>query len=587
MDETIIFKRPTAPVDEIQAGWYELTSRVSRLETERAVLEQENQALRSLLERVVEHRQKSHSQLVLILAGLVSKLPINDVSIVVGKLMEHTAQVNEICAALSKGTAEANMPQPAVLKTLDDTKRDLMAALKPAVEEFIQTEPPLNPDELRSLITQPELFFSAAAGRASRCYVKGQVPRDRIIREFGEAALIFFTDLTTDAKRNARPKPEEIVLTFKPDFEALFQQNPALIPDQRAALLELYRRVQRSRANTPEALAQKSAFQKMSLLLEVLHYYENQSTEAPESVFAQRLPALVEQLVIAGPDDQLDETLIAQMEGLLGFIINPDHRLMVINNVGKSGGVLRTLKFVLRLRAEKKADPTLAAQAEIITEFVKHLIPPPPQKPPPLPKLAAPLKFLPEEMQRLVVKDIMASDRLSRQEADDLGRALGKELNLSGLDEEVKVKPALTPEQERELAWDKIKELIKERADPSAIAAAIRDRLHAKYEADEVKQSWVMLIEADVVTFIRTFCQLPYLADGRTDPIAQAVMETYVTRLTHEKYAAAYTKVLTSLKNMFKANPQAPMLLNFLSLVKWVDADAAKKISADIGIPAT
>ena len=46
------------------------------------------------------------------------------------------------------------------------------------------------------------------------------------------------------------------MLTFKPDFEALFQQNPALIPDQRAALLELYRRVQRSRANTPEALAQ-------------------------------------------------------------------------------------------------------------------------------------------------------------------------------------------------------------------------------------------------------------------------------------------------------------------------------------------
>jgi hypothetical protein len=28
------------------------------------------------------------------------------------------------------------------------------------------------------------------------------------------------------------------------------------------------------------------------------------------------------------------------------------------------------------------------------------------------------------------------------------------------------------------------------------------------------------------------------------------------------------------------------MLLNFIALVKWVDADAANKISADIGIPA-
>ena len=586
MDDTIIFKRPTAPVEEIQSGWFEFTSRISRLEAEYALLEQENQALRSLLERVVEHRQKSHGQLVLILACLVSKLPISDVGIVVGKLMEHTAQVNEICAALSKGTAEANMPQPAVLKTLEDTKRDLLAALKPAVEEFIQTEPPLDAEALRLLITQPELFSTPAAGRANRCYVKGQVPRERILREFGEAALIFFNDMTTDAKRNPKPKPEEIVLTFKPDFETLFQQNAALLPDKRPALLELHRRIQRSKANTPEARAQKAAFQKMSFLLEVLHYYANQNTEAPEAVFAQRLPVLVEQLVVTGAQEQLDEKLIEQVEGLLAFIINLDHRLTVINNVGKSGDMLRTLKFVLRLRAEKQADPTLARQTEIIVEFVKHLIPPPPQKAPPPAVLAAPLKFLREDMQRLVVKDIMASDRLGRQEAVDLGKALGQELNLSGLEEEIKTQSTLTPEQERQLAWDKIKELIKQRAEPAAIALAIRDRLHAKYEADEVKQSWVTLIEADVVTFIRAFCQLPYLADGRTDPIARAVMETYVTRLTHEKYAATYTKVLTSLKNMFKANPQAPMLLNFVALVKWVDADAANKISADIGMPA-
>jgi hypothetical protein len=61
-------------------------------------------------------------------------------------------------------------------------------------------------------------------------------------------------------------------------------------------------------------------------------------------------------------------------------------------------------------------------------------------------------------------------------------------------------------------------------------------------------------------------------------------METYVSRLTHEKYAATYNKVMNSLKNMFKANPQSPTLLNFVALVKWVDAEAAHKLSTDIGM---
>ena len=62
-------------------------------------------------------------------------------------------------------------------------------------------------------------------------------------------------------------------------------------------------------------------------------------------------------------------------------------------------------------------------------------------------------------------------------------------------------------------------------------------------------------------------------------------METYVTRLTHEKYAATYHKVVNSLKNMFRAKPDSPTLLNFLALVKWVDPEAEKRLSQDIGLP--
>jgi hypothetical protein len=155
---------------------------------------------------------------------------------------------------------------------------------------------------------------------------------------------------------------------------------------------------------------------------------------------------------------------------------------------------------------------------------------------------------------------------------------------VSGLDAPRKGAAKLTPELERQLAWEKVRELVSSRADPGAIATAIRDRIKAKYDADEMKQSWVTLTDADPISLIRVFCQLPYLPDGSTDPVARALMETYVTRLTHEKYAAVYHKVANSLRNMHKANPHSPTLLNFLALVKWVDPEAANKLNADIGM---
>ncbi|HYG36650.1 MAG TPA: hypothetical protein VEC99_17785, partial [Clostridia bacterium] len=130
-------------------------------------------------------------------------------------------------------------------------------------------------------------------------------------------------------------------------------------------------------------------------------------------------------------------------------------------------------------------------------------------------------------------------------------------------------------------------DLISRRTEANAVANAIRDRLHAKYDADEIRQSWITLTEADPMSLIRIFCHLPYLPTGKTDPIARTVLETYVTRLTHEKYAATYKKVVNSLKNMFAAKPDSPTLLTFIALVRWVDAEAANKLSADIGMPVT
>lgn len=573
-DQTIMI----ASVGDVQHGWHDLKLRVSQLEAERAALQQENKDLRTLLERVVEHRQKTHTELVNILSSLVTKLPMNDVGFTVSKLVEHGAHVNEGCSVLIKGKGDVALPQPALLKALDQTKRELAAAVKPLVEDLAKLESPLEPALLDVLVADPESFFSAKVVRANRCYVKGQLPRERVLREFGEEALPLFVDMTTDPKLNPRPKPDEIVLAFKGEFESQLAAAP-LTAEKKSALQALYQRVQKSKGTTDLARAQRNCFTKLSFILELLHYYENSNTEAPDVIFAQRLPALIEQLVTGGGAEALDEKLILQAESLLMHVIAPDHRLMVINNIGKSGGLGRTLKFVLRLRYEKVADLD-----EVVPEFVKHVVPM--KKVPVMAELLPVFRLVHPALLRAVCRGLMATDRIRKDEAEALGRALAKELGVKGLEEEIVHANALSPEVERQLAWDNIKELITKRSEAATIAGAIRDRLHAHYDGDELRQSWITLTDADPISLIRIICQLPYMPDGRTDPIARAVLESYVTRLTHEKYAATYSKVINSLKNMCRANANSPTLQNFLAMIRWVDPAAASKMSGEIGLPA-
>ncbi len=554
---------------------------MAQLEADRGVIEQEIKALRQLLERVIEHRQKSHGELVLLLTTLVSKLPLTDIGGLVGRLVEHNSNVSHYLAALAKGTAELDIPQPTVLATLDHTKRDLAAAIKPLVEELLRLEAPLEKSLLEALPEQPELFFSPRMLRACRCFVKGCLPKERIVREFGEAALPCFNDLTTDPKLNPRPKPDEIVLGFKNDFETLVQQAEGLSPEKREGLLKLYRSVQSARMNSERALAQRNAFCRLSFVIELWHYYEHQNTEAPDVVFAQRLPGLLEQLVLPGPDDRLEEKLLAQAEALLAHVINPDHRLMVINNIGKGGGAARTLRYVLRLRAEKLPETDLEHS---IAEFARHLIPA--QGPPKAEPIAAVLKLLKPEMQQAVLRAIRSCDRLRKDVAQTLAKAVAAALGLSEIAPETHAAVAEPPEMERKRVWGAIKDMIMRRADPASIAASIRDRLNARYNADEVRESWMVLTEADPMMLIRIVCHLPYLPNGKTDPIARPVIETYVTRLLHEKYAATYQKVLRSLKSMYAAKPDSPTLLTFTALVKWASPEAAQKLCADIGMPA-
>jgi hypothetical protein len=569
---------PPASVEEIQKSWHDLTLRLSQLEASNHALEQLSKALRFQLEAVIQHRLKSHTELVIILTNLVSKLPLNDVGVIISKLMEHNTNVSHFLSGTTKA-GDSGIEAPGVLKTLDQTKRDLTASIKPLVDELLQLDVPLEKELLLGLIEKPESFFSPKMIRATRCFVKSQVPRDRVVREFGNPALAFFNDMTTDPKLNPRPKPDEIVLSFRRDFESSIQLDSAMPAEKRQELERLCRQVQASKGTTELARKQRNVLTRLSFVLELLHYYEHQNTEAPETAFAQRLPALIDQLVVSHAQDSLDQKLIFQAENLLAFVINPDHRHSIINNVGKAGGSWKTLRYVLKLRTEKVPD-----QEHVITEFVKHLISPPPEKPPEPNQLAPLLLLLSAEMQRSVLRQIMSSDRIRKHDAEVLAKATAAELGLPP--DQIKPPENVSPELERQVAWSRIKDMIARRKEPSAITSAFRERLNAHYDSEEIRQSWLALTEADPILLIRIFCQLPYLSSGKTDAIARPVLETYVSRLTHEKYAATYNRVLKSLKNMFQAKSDSPTLLNFLALVRWINAEAADKLCSDIGMQA-
>jgi hypothetical protein len=566
-------------LEEIQNSWSDLTLRVAQLETEKSALENENKTLRSLVERAVEHRQKSHGELVNLIATLVSRLPLNDAGVVVSRLVEHNQHVSEVCASLIKGKLEANLLQPAILKNLEKTKRDLTEAYKPEVEALIKLDAPFEAGMLQSLLEKPDVFFTTAFSRACRGFVKCQVPRERMVREFGEDALLFFKDVTTDVKFNPRPKPEEIMLVFKPEFEELLQQNPNVAAAKRTELQALHQKVRQCREASEQIRAQKAAFLRLSFFLELLHYYENQNTESPDVVFAQRLPPLIEQLVITGESEMLDENLVKDAENLLGLILSVDHRKSVINNIGKAGGLPRTLRYTLAFRIEELSDID-----PLTLECIKHLIP---QGATPAPEsLAAVLRLFSPHMQKSCLRALANSDRLRKEDADKLAKAVAQQLGLKEIAERMDQQSTLSPEKERELAWSHIKDLIGSRATPADIVVAMRKRFHGRYDSDEVKLSWLVLTDADPMVFVRVFCLLPYLPDGSTDPLARNILESYANRLTHEKYATTYAKVLNALKNLFKVKADSPAIVNFIALVKWVDADSANKLAKDIGMTA-
>ncbi len=71
-------------------------------------------------------------------------------------------------------------------------------------------------------------------------------------------------------------------------------------------------------------------------------------------IFAQRLPAVVEQLLATGSHEKLEESFGCDDRRLIG-IYYPDHRHMIVNNLGKDRRPRKNIEIrsLLWLRAGK------------------------------------------------------------------------------------------------------------------------------------------------------------------------------------------------------------------------------------------
>ena len=355
---------PVPSLEDIQRDWHDLTLRIQQSETECRVLEQENKTLRGLIEKVVEHRKKSHGELVNLITTLVTKLPINDVGVIVSRLVEHSNTVNEVSAALIHGKNDENILQPAILKLLDKVRRDLLAAIRPLVEELIRLETPLDPAMLLGLVEKPDSFFAPANVRACRAFVKGQLPREQIVRDFTEEALGFFKDLTTDPKQNPRPRQEEIMLAFRPDFEELLRQDSHLPAPKRAELTPCTedRRARKPRvAPAKTGVSQTFVCAGAAALLRPPEHGIAGCHVSPSACPPDRTDR------VAGENDKLDENICRPETARP--VVNADYRKAVVNNFGKTGGIARTLRYTLTFRGENF--PTRPAHGR----YIKHLIP--------------------------------------------------------------------------------------------------------------------------------------------------------------------------------------------------------------------
>ena len=143
---------------------------------------------------------------------------------------------------------------------------------------------------LRTLIAKPETF-SPRRRPGEPLFCQGHVTRNGCCAEFGEAALGFQRP-DHRCRLNPRPKADEIVLGFKPDF---LKRCCNRIPTWAGQTAGVERAVpadsKEPHGHRRRARAQRNAFQRMSFLSSLL-LLRTSGHGGADVIFAMRLPAL-------------------------------------------------------------------------------------------------------------------------------------------------------------------------------------------------------------------------------------------------------------------------------------------------------
>jgi len=213
------------------------------------------------------------------------------------------------------------MPQPTVLKNRTNQTRFSLPPSSLAVEELIRLETPLEKRDLQSLVEQPDAFFFRRESSAPTMLRQRANPPRRVGAGIWRQALVFFNDMSTDAKAEPNPSRGDRLI-FKMISRRCSNKIPRSCPITRATD-GVVSACQQSKAQ-PSMPARKSSRSPDSPSSSNCSIsYQNQSTEAPTCCLRNGCPRWSSNWFLGSGQDTLDEKLIGEAERAAGFCREP------------------------------------------------------------------------------------------------------------------------------------------------------------------------------------------------------------------------------------------------------------------------
>ncbi len=226
---------PVPSVEEIQKAWRELTLKVGQLDAELTAAQQDNKVLRSLMERMIEHRQRSHSELI-----THSHRPRRQIApqrprrhrLAAGRAQRAGRRgFRQPCQGENRGrSAAARHPEGAG----ENQARPRHRLEGPPPGNWRGSTRHSRPASSSRSSSSRTPFSRPPSSAPPAVTSRATSPRERVVKEFGEEALVFFKDLTTDVEIQSAPQAGRnragLQKRFRGAAEKQFRHQPRQTP---------------------------------------------------------------------------------------------------------------------------------------------------------------------------------------------------------------------------------------------------------------------------------------------------------------------------------------------------------------------